>query len=103
MQSRARRRATSPAEVAQIQRVNAWLEDVALGPGKTIVVTTANGERHEGKLVSHYSGSRLAKGRRTGRDQPWYYGSIELATPKGKTEIDYLDIVWIGPEQSRLS
>ena len=69
-----------------------------MGPGKIIVVITANGERHEGKLVSHYSGSRLAKCRRTRRDdQPWYYGSIGVATPQGKAEIDYLDIVWIGP------
>jgi len=89
-----RRQATSILEVEQVQRVSALLGKGAPYPGKMVVVTTANGKRHTGKLVSHNSGSRLTRR----NEEPCYYGSIELVTARGKAEINYLDIVWIAPQ-----
>jgi len=55
------RPATSIIEVEQVQRVSALVGAMASCPGMPVVVTTANGKRHTGKLLSHKSGSRLSK------------------------------------------
>ena len=93
---RMRRRATSILEVEQVQRVSALLGDLGAGPGQRVIVTTANGKTHAGKLLSHHLSSTLTR-----RDEKLcYYGSIELETDAGKSEINYLDIVWIAPAAS---
>jgi hypothetical protein len=80
-------------EIEQILRISALLGGT-MSAGKMIVVTTVDGQRRAGKLVSHKSGSRLTKrGKVTS-----HYGSIELATATGTAEINYLDIVWIAPQ-----
>ena len=88
-----RRQATSILEVEQIQRVSGLLAAVASRPGKAIIVTTADGKSHVGKLLSHSSGSGFTKRKK----EPCCYGSIELATNDGTTEINFLDIVSIAP------
>ena len=83
--------ATSLLEIEQIQRVSALLSNVAPFSGQTIVVTTADGKARAGKLLSHNCGSRR---RRRGKET-CHYGTINLATPTGEAEINYLDFVLI--------
>ena len=88
-----RRQATSPLEIEQVQRISAML-DSTIAAGAMVTVTTADGRKRSGKLVSHNSGSRLTKrGTVTA-----HYGSIELATDTRTVEINYLDIVLISPQ-----
>ena len=88
-----RRQATSALEIEQIQRV-CGLVGGGMSAGQMVVVTTADGQKRAGMLLSHKSGSRLTK---RGK-MPAHYGSIELATATGTVEINYLDIVLIAPQ-----
>ena len=87
-----RRQASSPLEIEQVQRISAMVGKIAAGT--MVTVSTADGQKRTGKLVSHQAGSRLTK-RGTVTS---HYGSIELAIATRTVEINYLDIVWIAPQ-----
>ena len=87
------RQATSALEIEQVRRISAMLGGTTAA-GTMVTVSTVDGQKRTGKLVSHQAGSRLTKrGTVTA-----HYGSIELATATRTVEINYLDIVWIAPQ-----
>ena len=88
-----RRQATSALEIEQVRRISAMLGG-STAAGTMVTVTTADGQKRAGKLVSHQAGSRLTKRGKV----PAHYGSIELATATRTVEINYLDIVWIAQQ-----
>ena len=81
------RKATSVAEFDQILRVNALLHDIGAAPSPRLQVITASGKAILGQLLRAVAGN-------TQGPKGWSsYGTMELATERGKIEIDYLDIV----------
>ena len=89
------RKATSPAEFDQIDRVRTLLRGFRLHPSPNLQVTTAGKKTYVGQLVRDHVGSNARKGGRLA-----YYGSVALLTDEGEVEIDYLDIVTIEPKGS---
>lgn len=81
------RKASSVSEIDQILRVHTLLHDIGVVPSPRLEVVTAAGTGCLGQLLRAVVGNtQSAKG--------WSsYGSILLATERGKVEIDYLDIV----------
>jgi hypothetical protein len=81
------RKASSVSEIDQILRVHSLLHDIGVAPSPRLEVVTAAGTARLGQLLRAVVGNtQSAKG--------WSsYGSILLATERGKVEIDYLDIV----------
>jgi hypothetical protein len=89
------RKATSPAEFDQIDRVRMLLRGFRLHPSPDLRVTTAAQKTYVGQLVRDQVGNNARKGGR------WaYYGTVVLLTDDGEVEIDYLDIVLIEPKGS---
>ena len=89
------RKATSPAEFDQIDRVRTLLRGFRLHPSPDLQVTTAGQKTYTGRLVRDHVGNNARKGGR------WaYYGAVVLLTAAGEVEIDYLDIVLIEPKSS---
>ena len=89
------RKATSPAEFDQIDRVRTLLRSFRLHPSPDLRVTTAGQKTYTGQLVRDHVGNNARKGGR------WaYYGALVLLTGEGEVEIDYLDIVLIEPKGS---
>jgi hypothetical protein len=89
------RKATSPAEFDQIDRVRMLLRGFRLHPSPDLRVTTAGQKTYVGQLVRDHVGNNARKGGR------WaYYGAVVLLTDEGEVEIDYLDIVLIEPKGS---
>jgi len=84
------RKATSPLEIEQIQRIVALLCEIGVCPAPNLVVSTADGRTHVGQFAWHKMGNRAVKDRDTS-----YYGSLQLRTANCKVELDYLDIVAI--------
>jgi hypothetical protein len=89
------RKATSPAEFDQIDRVRTLLRSFRLHPSPYLRVTTAGRKTYVGQLVRDHVGNNARKGGRLA-----YYGSVVLLTEGGEVEIDYLDIVLIEPKGS---
>ena len=89
------RKATSPAEFDQIDRVRTLLRGFRLHPSPNLKVTTAGKKTYVGQLVRDHVGSNARKGGRLA-----YYGSVVLLTNEGEVEIDYLDIVLVEPKGS---
>jgi hypothetical protein len=87
------RKATSPAEFDQIDRVRMLLRGFRLHPSPDLRVTTAGRKTYVGRLVRDHVGSNARKGGSLA-----YYGSVVLLTDQGEVEIDYLDIVLIEPK-----
>jgi hypothetical protein len=84
------RKATSPAEFDQIDRVRTLLRGFRLHPSPDLRVTTVAQKTYIGKLVRDHVGNNARKGGR------WaYYGAVVLLSDEGEVEIDYLDIVLI--------
>ena len=87
------RKATSPAEFDQIDRVRTLLGGFRLHPSPHLLVTTAGQKTYAGQLVRDHVGNNARKGGR------WaYYGAVVLLTDDGEVEIDYLDIVLVEPK-----
>jgi len=87
------RKATSPAEFDQIDRVRMLLRSFRLHPSPDLRVTTAGQKTYTGQLLRDHVGNNARKGGR------WaYYGVLVLLTGEGEVEIDYLDIVLIEPK-----
>ena len=89
------RKATSPAEFDQIDRVRTLLRGFRLHPLPDLQVTTAGWKTYAGQLVRDHVGSNARKGGHLA-----YYGSVVLLTDDGEVEIDYLDIATIEPKGS---
>jgi hypothetical protein len=89
------RKATSPAEFDQIDRVRMLLRGFRLHPSPDLRVTTVGQKAYVGLLVRDHVGNNGRKGGRLA-----YYGSVVLLTDEGEVEIDYLDIVLIEPKGS---
>lgn len=85
------RKATSPLEIEQIQRIVALLGQIGVCPAPSLVISTADGNTHVGQFSWHKVGNRIGRG----RGELSYYGSLELRTADSKVELDYLDIVAI--------
>ncbi len=81
------RKASSVSEIDQILRVHALLHAVGVAPSPRLEVVTAGGTACLGQLL------RAVVGNAQGAKGWSSYGSILLATERGKVEIDYLDIV----------
>jgi hypothetical protein len=88
------RKATSPLEIEQIQRVCALLGRIGVCPAPNLMISTADGRTHVGQFAWQKVGTR--PGRR--RTDNAYYGSLQLRTADRRVEIDYLDIVTIQPQ-----
>jgi hypothetical protein len=89
------RKATSPAEFDQIDRVRTLLRSFRLHPSPDLRVTTASQKTYTGQLVRDHVWNNARKGGR------WaYFGALVLLTSEGEVEIDYLDIVLIEPKGS---
>ena len=89
------RKATSPAEFDQIDRVRTLLRGFRLHPSPDLRVTTASQKTYTGQLVRDHVGNNARKG-----GQWAYYGAVVLLTGDGEVEIDYLDIVLVEPKGS---
>jgi hypothetical protein len=87
------RKATSPTEFDQIDRVRTLLRSFRLHPSPDLLVTTAGKKTYAGQLVRDHVGNNAQKGGRW-----FYYGAVVLLTDEGEVEIDYLDIVLIEPK-----
>jgi hypothetical protein len=84
----AKRKATSPEELAQVVRVQGLLADLDVARRPRLAVTTANFATRTGDLLRmevRNTGTK-AGGRAC-------QGALTLATPDGDVEINFLDIV----------
>jgi hypothetical protein len=87
------RKATSPAEFDQIERVRILLRGFRLHPSPDLEVTTAAQKTYVGRLIRDHVSNNARKGGR------WaYYGALVLLTDHGEVALDYLDIALIEPK-----
>jgi hypothetical protein len=80
------RRASSVSEIDQIARVHDLLNEIGVVPSPFLEVVTAGGKSIAGQLLRVLTGNvQTRKGWNS-------FGSLTLATDRGRIEIDYLDV-----------